>query len=388
MKKQTSFSMTLLILLLMILLLCYPNISFNAAQEGLLLWFNKVLPSLLPFMILVNILVPLNGLAASIDKFTPFTKRLWKLPGESLFAFIIGLIAGYPMGARVIKSLYDGHKISHQAAEQTLLFSNNCGPLFIIGTVGTTMLGQTNLGFFLFFIHLLSACIMSLLITHYIPPTPITQPTNDTSHPPSSFFKLLNLSVMQSMDAITCVGGYMILFSVLIALFTHHSLTQHLLALLSPSPMKKQLLLGVFSSLLELSNGTYALSQLPPSPYSLALLSAAINFGGICVYFQTLYVLEGASFNTKSLLIAKGIQSILSVALTLSLYPLYASINNTPSNLSLYTLNTYPTYFLYSLILFSLCLISTHYFFGSSHLFSFPCCIRPDTFTRQKKKLD
>ena len=328
MKKQTSLSITLFILLLMILLLCSPNICLEAAQKGLLLWFNKVLPSLLPFMILINILVPLNALTPYINKFTSFTQRLWKLPGESLFAFIIGLIAGYPMGAKVIKSLYDDHKLTREEAEYTLLFSNNCGPLFIIGTVGTAMLGQTSLGFFLFSIHLLSAFVMSLLFTRFLTSHSPTYTASTFSQESPSFFKLLNLSVMQSMDAITCVGGYIILFSVLIAILTSSAFSSYILSLLNCSIQEKQFLLGIFSSLLELSNGTYTLSQLPISPYSLALISAAINFGGICVYFQTLYVLEETPLPTGKLLLAKGIQALLSSGLTLCLYPVYGWLSH------------------------------------------------------------
>ena len=369
MKKQTSLSITLFILFLMILLLCSPNICLEAAQKGLLLWFNKVLPSLLPFMILINILVPLNGLTSYINKFTPLTQRLWKLPGESLFAFIIGLIAGYPMGAKVIKSLYDDHKLTREEAEYTLFFSNNCGPLFIIGTVGTAMLGQTSLGFFLFSIHLLSAFIMSLLFTRFLAIPSPTYRTSTSSQESPSFFKLLNLSVMQSMDAITCVGGYIILFSVLIAIVTSSTFLSYILSFLNCSIQEKRLLLGVFSSLLELSNGTYALSQLPVSPYSLALISAAINFGGFCVYFQTLYVLEGTPLPTGKLLLAKGIQALLSSGLTLCLYPVYGLITRMPSYslFSLYTLNTYPIHLVYGGILLGLCLLCTNLFFGALH---------------------
>ena len=197
MEKRNSVLITLFILLLMILLLCYPSICLNAAKKGLLLWFNKVLPSLLPFMILVNMIVPLGGLNTYIAQLTPLTQRMWKLPGESLLAFIIGLIAGYPMGAKVIKALYDENKLTMQEAQQTLLFSNNCGPLFIIGTVGTAMLGQTQLGVFLFLIHLLTACLMSLLLTRSLSNPTCSRPKIVFSSTSSSFFKLLNLSVMQ-----------------------------------------------------------------------------------------------------------------------------------------------------------------------------------------------
>lgn len=335
--------LTLGILLLMLLLLCYPNLCLQAAQDGLLLWFNKVLPSLLPFMIFINILVSLDGLQTFISYCTPFSRRFWHLPGESFFAFLIGLIAGYPMGAKVVKSLYIDHKISKEEAECTLCFCNNCGPLFIIGTVGTAMLSQTHLGYFLFLIHILSACIMSILITHHLPPTSHTPHLSHHSLIPSTqpnFFRLLNLGVMNAMDTIVCVGGYIILFSVISALLTQTPFVQQLLVRFTSNSNICLFIRGILSSCLELSNGTYVVSQLPISTYSLALLSAAIGFGGVCVYFQTLFVLEDTPFNTTSFFISKCIQGCLSFALTLLLAPLYLIHYKN----IMYTSNTKPSF--------------------------------------------
>ena len=333
-KKNT---LTIGLLLLMLMLLCFPNLCLKAAQDGLLLWFNKVLPSLLPFMILINILVPLDGLQPFILRCTPLSRRIWHLPGESLFAFLIGLIAGYPMGAKVVKSLYHEHKLSKEEAECTLCFCNNCGPLFIIGTIGTAMLSQTQLGYFLFVIHLLSACIMSILLTHHLP-TMISSSSNriNASHPPN-FFRLLNLGVMNAMDTIVCVGGYIILFSVILTLITQTPFAQHFFTSLLPNSNTPMIIKGILSSCLELSNGAYTLSQLPLTPFSLALISAAIGFGGVCVYFQALFVLEDTPLNTKPFFISKCLQGCISFSLTILLFPLYLKHFDN----SMYTSNTF-----------------------------------------------
>ena len=43
-----------------IFLLIFPQVVLPAAREGLLLWFNNVLPSMLPFMIATNMLISLG----------------------------------------------------------------------------------------------------------------------------------------------------------------------------------------------------------------------------------------------------------------------------------------------------------------------------------------
>lgn len=365
MKKRTLITIGLLLLMLM--LLCYPNLCLQAAQNGLLLWFNKVLPSLLPFMIFINILVPLDGLHTLIDWCTPFAKRFWHLPGESLFAFITGLIAGYPMGAKVIKSLYQENKLTKKEAELTLCFCNNCGPLFMIGTIGTAMLSQTSLGYFLFGIHLLSALIMSFLLTrHFTAPAclSINKSTNST---PPNFFSLLNLGVMNAMDTIVCVGGYIILFSVILALITQTPFASKILTHISSNSSQALIFTGILSSCLELSNGAYALSKLPISIYSIALLSAATGFGGICVYLQALFVLEDTHFDTKPFFISKCVQGFLSFSLTILLWPLYNLLFHPTPQSSLYTSYCYsPTYLLIAIILLIISFIATRFIFHPS----------------------
>ena len=322
MKKKAL--LTFIIIILMFLLLLFPNLCLQSAQNGLLLWFNKVLPSLLPFMIFISILVPLDGLKKLIALSSPLSKKLWHLPGQSFLAFITGLIAGYPMGAKVVKTLYMENKLTKDEAELTLCFSNNCGPLFIIGTVGTAMLSCTSIGYFLFIIHLLSALIMSILTTQN---RTLTLPQNKSmtsSESQPSFSSLLNQGVMNAMDTIVCVGGYIIFFSVIIALLTQTPFALTAINFIFSSSTSASLLIGILSGFLELSNGTHILSLISSSNvYVLALIAAAIGFGGLCVYFQTLYVLEGSMLSTKTYLWSKSIQSIISFSLTLLLYPFY-----------------------------------------------------------------
>lgn len=316
--------LTLLLFLLIALFIIFPKVCLLGAQDGLLLWFNKILPSLLPFIIVINLLIPLNGLESLMPLANKLTYRLWHLPSYSLFAFLMGLIGSYPMGAKTVKVLYEEGKLNADDAELSLCFCNNCGPLFIIATVGGTMFNCITLGYFLLFIHLLSSLLLSLFITREHHATYCSSsPLNPTSLPTPSFTSILNKSVANAMETILCVGGYIILFSVILALLTNPPI----LSLLTPYVFKSSQsfiwLKGFLAGLLELSNGCYHLSQLqPPSDFSLACISAAISFGGLCVYFQTLYVIDNA-LATLCYLPAKFCQSLISFGLTLLFYPFY-----------------------------------------------------------------
>ena len=47
-------------LYLIFLLLRYPDLSLQYASTGLTLWFQKMIPTLLPFMILSGVLISMN----------------------------------------------------------------------------------------------------------------------------------------------------------------------------------------------------------------------------------------------------------------------------------------------------------------------------------------
>ena len=84
-------------------------------------------------------------------------------PGEGSYAFIMGIISGYPVGAKIINKFLEDGTCTKLEAERMLAFTNNSGPLFIIGTVGISLFGDTTIGAILFVTHLL-ACITVGLI--------------------------------------------------------------------------------------------------------------------------------------------------------------------------------------------------------------------------------
>lgn len=303
-----------------------PEVCINGATQGLLLWFNKVLPSLLPFIILTNILSRIDILS-KINKYaTPVTKKLFNLPGDGLFAFIIGFISGYPMGAKTAALLLENGRLSRNEAQKVLCFCNNCGPLFIIGVVSSEMLGDVSLGYFMLFIQVFSALILGILLKAY------TQPLDNDSRYYSSvskrnkdysFSKIFNESVQNSMDTIVYIGGYIIFFSVLTYIFKNafpmDLFIQNNLISKDDSPI----IFGIITSILEISNGIYTMSSSPVSETLIATISFSIGFGGLCTYFQTSYILADSNLSLNTYLYCKLLQGILCFINTLIFYPMY-----------------------------------------------------------------
>ena len=92
-------------------------------------------------------------------------KPLFNVNGKGSFAFIMGIISGYPIGAKIAANFRKNNICSKEECERLLSFTNNSGPLFIIGTVGISMFGNTIIGILLFVTHLLASITVSLLLS-------------------------------------------------------------------------------------------------------------------------------------------------------------------------------------------------------------------------------
>ena len=113
-------------------LILYSNSSLKAAKDGLVLWATAVVPSLFPFFISIELLSHTNIVKTLGKYLNPIMRPLFNVPGEGAFAFLMGLISGYPVGAKVVVKLFEQNIVTKDEAERLLAFTNNSGPLFII----------------------------------------------------------------------------------------------------------------------------------------------------------------------------------------------------------------------------------------------------------------
>src|SRR5574344_216461 len=154
---------SILFISFMFFLVLFSNSNFNAVKNGLALWANNLIPALFPFLVAVELLSSTNlvyYLSKYLDK---YMKPIFNLPGVCVFPFIMGLISGYPVGAKIVSNLYGDSAFSKEEAERTLAFTNNSGPLFIIGTVGSGFYGNTTIGIILLITHILASISVGII---------------------------------------------------------------------------------------------------------------------------------------------------------------------------------------------------------------------------------
>ncbi|MCL2718428.1 MAG: hypothetical protein FWE14_06575 [Lachnospiraceae bacterium] len=128
--KKVFYS--LIFLLLTALLLAYPRECLQFALNGLNLWFQKMVPTLFPFMILSGMMIRMNLTDKLMMVFNPFLKPLFCLRPAPLYAIAAGFLCGFPMGARIVADLYERRQITKNEANYLLSFVNNIGPVYFI----------------------------------------------------------------------------------------------------------------------------------------------------------------------------------------------------------------------------------------------------------------
>ena len=118
-----------------ICLVLFSKENLSATKNGLLLWANSVVPALLPFFIATELLGHTNVVSYICKFLNKFMKPIFNVPGIGAYAFVMGIISGYPVGAKIACNFRENNICSKEECERLLSFTNNSGPLFIIGTV-------------------------------------------------------------------------------------------------------------------------------------------------------------------------------------------------------------------------------------------------------------
>lgn len=314
-----------------IFLVLFSQSNLTAAKSGLQLWANHVLPSLLPFFIATELLSYTNVVTKIGEIFNWCMRPLFNVPGCGAYALIMGIISGYPVGAKIVTRFYEEGLCTKEEGERLLSFTNNSGPLFIVGTVGISLFGNTLIGFLLFFTHILAGlttafcfrfwkCKKHSSLHNFQKSKPHTKNTSATF---SNLGEIISKSIMSSVQTIVMIGGFVVLFSVILSIlkqshilgFGAHIL-QPLFELFGVSNI--QFSSGFLSGILELTNGVQQIATLPIKniSFSIILCSFLLGFGGISVFLQVFSITAKSSLSIKPYLIGKILQAIFAAIYT------------------------------------------------------------------------
>ena len=122
-------------IIIFFLMLFFPQTAICGASLGLMLWFQTVLPVLLPFLILTALLLKSNGFFLISRLVRPILRPLFGISDYGSFALLVGFLCGYPMGSKVTADLKREGKITVNEASYLLSFCNQTSPMFLISYI-------------------------------------------------------------------------------------------------------------------------------------------------------------------------------------------------------------------------------------------------------------
>lgn len=294
-------------------LLRYPQAMLAAGAKSVTLWFNQVLPSLFPFMVACSLLLRMGAAEIVGEWLRPLMKPLFGLPGIAAFPFFLGIFSGYPMGAKITASLYEEKKISISQAEHILSFCNNPGPLFLVGTVGAAFFHAPFWGYLFLLCCFLGALATGILFRFLYPQRADTNFSSYQKTTPPPITECLPKTIADSIDTITQIGGYIIIFGVAVEAFKQTGIFDLLGHMLSFLPFSNEYLCGLCGGVLEMTNGTFLLSTAPDDLFiRLTASCMLVAFGGLSILCQTFGILRNVPIKKSRYVAAKLSNSLFS----------------------------------------------------------------------------
>ncbi len=159
---------------LVVLLVVYSPLAAEGAREGLLICAQVIIPSLFPFFVLSGIFAMLAQRRAEARPAAVqnagrlrLMQRLFGQPSAAFGTLLIGLLGGYPLGAKSAAQLYERGLVTRRQAQCLLLYCVNAGPAYVVGVVGSALMNSRKAGI-IAFVSLTAASLLLGLFTRLI----------------------------------------------------------------------------------------------------------------------------------------------------------------------------------------------------------------------------
>ena len=313
----------ILFLLFTISLLCFSSTNLIAAQKGLALWATKVLPSLFPFFIATELLCKTNFISIVGKFLNKIMKPIFNVPGESATALLLGTISGYPIGAKVVCNLKTQKIISKTEAERLIAYTNNSGPLFILGSVGIALFSSKKIGFILLSAHIISCLLVGIIFKNWKKnELKIDYKLFKTEETRllkiSDLGEIISDSIKSAISTVLTIGGFVVLFSVILSILETSGIINIISIIFSKLGISEDFSRALFYGIIEVTNGINLSSEIfyINSTIAILLTSFILGFGGFSVLFQVYSIIAKEGISIKPYFYGKFLQGIISVFIT------------------------------------------------------------------------
>lgn len=295
-----------------IIFIISPKTYSTSCLTAVSVWAINVLPTLLPFFIITRLIVGLITPKPNIaDK---LFNKLYNTPAITATIYVLSIISGYPMGAKLICDVHEKGYINKKDAERMFAFCSVSGPMFIVGTVGVSIMSSYKVGLIILIANIISSLINGLI---YRGKKTILDDKNIILEQKDN--NLLQNSVYDALISILMVGAYIVLSFLLIDLLKNLGVLNFLSSCICHifKNFNNSTVEACLAGIIEITRGCLDLSSCNVSMIIKTIIaSGLIGFGGISVMLQSVSFLSKLKIKVSKMLLQKFTQGILCVVFT------------------------------------------------------------------------
>ncbi|WP_175549057.1 sporulation integral membrane protein YlbJ [Desulforamulus aeronauticus] len=322
-----------------------PKIVYEGSLSGLKAWWNIVFPSLLPFFIASEILMKLGLVRFMGVLLEPVMRPLFNVPGTGAFVMVIGFTSGFPIGSMVTAKLRQQKLCTRLEAERLMSFTNNSSPLFMLTAVAVGMFGRPDLGVVIAGSHYLANLLLGLVLRFY--GRQDSERTIHNSQVPWSFRQALRIllhnakespplgqllgeAVASSVSKLLNIGGFIILFAVIIRLLKEigviHLISTFLSTILLPLGFSPDVVTAISSGFFEMTIGTKLASEAnAPELQRLMAVGIILGWSGLSIHAQVASMIAQTDIRMRLFMITRVAHAVLAGFFTWLFYKPIAS---------------------------------------------------------------
>ena len=289
----------------------------DAALIGVNLVVKTIIPTIFPFSVICNLLISYDGVGLYSKILGPILCKPLKLSKSSSFPIVASFLSGYPLGCKYCCDLYSLGYIDRSEFKRLLNIASNASPMFIIGSIGATMLGDIRLGFILLIGNYLSSIIVGILTMNHTKTSLDMKelPKNNTN---MNFGSALKSALDNGINTTLQVGAFVVLFSIIISIIKNNAYINIVFYNIEEFlNLPKYSIYGLFLGSVEFTNGCKLITTLPLTlPFKLSIISFICSFSGLSVIAQISSFVYKYNISIAKYSFMKFIQGVISFSIT------------------------------------------------------------------------
>ena len=338
-------------------LLISPSLTVNAAAGGINVCLNVIVPTLFPFFVFSSLFISMGFAQKLGRKAEGLMRPLFHVGGPCASVFILGLLSGFPVGAKTAVSLYKNGSCTKTEAERMLAFCNNAGPSFILGTVGIGIWNSTSAGWILWGAQDIASIVTGIVFSR------IWRNSEDDKFVPvkrdvvqqhPSFMKAFTSSVKDGAVSIVYICAFIIFFAVVIAMLQGFGIIPAVAkGICSVLPFDSSVVENILAGIFEMTTGLRMVGNAAPVIRNLTITGAILGWAGISVHCQVLTFVYEGGLSSVPYICGKLLQTLFSSLLTLGLSSIFR-IKDIGVFGNLTKVLQSPAFFSYKYLLFSI----------------------------------